>query len=100
MTKAEWQVSGGGKRGKARKPREQKPKTLAELNDALTKHQAMNAKQFMEHMANMGVKVPQQSKGKGKGKGKSKGEDQTSHPNKTPKQDSQPSKPSQLALVL
>ena len=70
QVQAGWQESGGGKRGKFRKPRAQKPQTLAELNEALTKHQGLNAKQFMEHIANLGVKVPQQPDGKGKGKGK------------------------------
>ena len=70
QVQAGWQESGGGKRGKSRKPRAQKPLTLAELNEALTKHQGLNAKQFMERIANLGVKVPQQPEGKGKGKGK------------------------------
>ena len=94
MAQAGWQVSGGGKRGKGKKPWEQKPKTLAELNDALTKHQATNAKQFMEHMANLGVKVPQQSKGKGKGKGKNdpQGAGHPNHPNHNTKQEQQSNK--------
>ena len=98
MSQADWQTSGGGKRGKAKKQREQKPKTVAEINDALTKHQAMNAKQFMEHMVSIGVKIPPQQskgKGKGKGKGKSKGDNQNSlNPIKHPKQDQGSSKPS------
>jgi hypothetical protein len=82
MAQAGWQDSGGGKRGKSKKPRVQKPQTLTELNEALTKHQGANAKQFMEHIANLGVKVPQQSKGKGKGKGKNdpQGAGQPNHP--------------------
>ena len=70
MAQAGWQDSGGGKRGKFKKPRAPRPHTLAELNEALTKHQGLNAEQFMEHIATLGVKVPQQPKGKGKGKGK------------------------------
>ena len=94
MAQAGWQVSGGGKRGKGKKPREQKPQTLAELNEALTKHQGLNAKQFMEHIANLGVKVPQQSKGKGKGKGKNdpQGAGQPIHPTHNAKQDQQSNK--------
>ena len=89
MSQAGWQLSGGGKRGKDKKPRVQKPQTLAELNEALTKHQGLNAKKFMEHIANLGVKVPQQPKGKGKGKGKNdpQGIGQPNHPPHNAKQD-------------
>ena len=88
QVQAGWQESGGGKRGKFRKPRVQKPQTLAELNEALTKHQGLNAKQFMEHIANLGVKVPQQPDGKGKGKGKHqpKGAGKSNHSSQNAKQ--------------
>jgi len=79
QVQAEWQQSGGGKRGKSRKPRAQKPLTLAELNAALTQHQGLNAKQFMERIANLGVKVPQLPDGKGKGKADGKGKGKGKH---------------------